>query len=264
MVLVAASGRRYTVAMIDYSADCIASAFSPAASHAGATPLPRVWVLADQPADAWCDALRGEGLQVDCSAHHGQDAPEPATSQAAVLHCTQRLAERLGTLRALRSADPARPLVVVCQDLRELDQVLALELGADDVIDTRTSAPVVAARLRALWRRGAPAAARGPDQLVFGRLSLHLRERRVQLAGEPVEMTECEFEVLWLLAAQAGRAVSRAELLERVRGLPYQRIDRSIDCRVYRIRAKLRDGDGATQHIRTVRNCGYLFSPSRW
>jgi DNA-binding response OmpR family regulator len=53
-------------------------------------------------------------------------------------------------------------------------------------------------------------------------------------------------------------------MLERLRGLPYQRIDRSIDCRVYRIRAKLRDGEGATQHIRTVRNCGYLFSPARW
>lgn len=249
--------------MIDYGADFVSSAFSPAASFASATSLPRVWVLGDRTGDAaaWCEALRGEGLQVECST---QGAPEPGASQAAVLHCTQRLAERLGTLRELRSADPAQPLVVVCQDLRELDQVLALELGADDVIDARTSAPVVAARLRAIWRRGMPSAARGPDHLVFGRLSLHLRERRVQLGGEPVELTECEFEVLWLLAAQAGRAVSRAELLERVRGLPYQRIDRSIDCRVYRIRAKLRDGEGAAQHIRTVRNCGYLFSPSRW
>lgn len=263
MALEAVHTGRYTVAMIDYGADFVSSAFSPAPGCAGATPPQRVWVLADRPDDAraWCEGLRSEGLQVECCV---PGAPDPCGSQAAVLHCTQRLAERLGALRELRSADPSRPLVVVCQDLRELDQVLALELGADDVIDARSSAPVVAARLRALWRRGMPSAARGPDHLAFGRLSLHLRERRVQLGAEPVELTECEFEVLWLLAAQAGRAVSRAELLERVRGLPYQRIDRSIDCRVYRIRAKLRDGEGPSQHIRTVRNCGYLFSPSRW
>jgi two-component system OmpR family response regulator len=266
MVLEAPWPWRYTVAMIDHGSPYVSSALSPAANLATATPVPRVWVLAAGPAEdasqAWCEALRGEGLRVDCST---RDAPpEPGAAQAAVLHCTQRLAERLATLRELRSADPAQPLVVVCQDMRDLDQVLALELGADDAIDARASAPVVAARLRALWRRGAPGAARGPDRLVFGRLSLHLRERRVQLGAEPIELTECEFEVLWLLAAQAGRAVSRSELLERVRGLPYQRIDRSIDCRVYRIRAKLRDGEGAAQHIRTVRNCGYLFSPSRW
>jgi two-component system response regulator RstA len=263
MVLEAVHRGRYTVAMIDCGPAFVASAFSAPAHCAAATALPRVWVLAERAGDAhtWCDALRSEGLRVECSA---QGTPEPGSSQAVVLHCTQRLVEHLGALRDLRSAEPVQPLVVVCQDLRELDQVLALELGADDVIDARTSAPVVAARLRALWRRGTPGASRGPDRLVFGRLSLHLRERHVQLGAEPVAFTECEFEVLWLLATQAGRAVSRAELLERVRGLPYQRIDRSIDCRVYRIRAKLRDGDGAAQHIRTVRNCGYLFSPSRW
>ena len=166
--------------------------------------------------------------------------------------------------RALRALDPARPLLAVCQGLRELDQVLALEMGADDAIDTAASAPVVAARLRALWRRGGPLPNAAPERLAFGRLSLHLRERSVRLGDSAVDLTECEFEVLWLLATQAGRAVSRAELLQRLRGLPYQRIDRSIDCRIYRIRAKLCDGEGPAQHIRTVRNCGYLFSPARW
>jgi DNA-binding response OmpR family regulator len=165
-------------------------------------------------------------------------------------------------LREWRARDAMLPLVVVCPALRELDQVLALEMGADEVIDERTGAAVVAARLRALWRRAGGARALLPQQLQFGRLSLHLRERRVQLGGERIALTECEFEVLWLLALQAGHAVSRAEMLERLRGLPYQRIDRSIDCRIYRLRAKL--GDAAAQHIRTVRNRGYLFSPARW
>jgi DNA-binding response OmpR family regulator len=223
------------------------------------TPAPRVRVWADAALQPWCDALAAEGLAVQRSA-----VLDDTPVQAVLLHAAPRLADWLDALRDLKRADPSRALIVICPGLRDLDQVLALEMGADDVIDERMSAPVVAARLRALWRRGTPAASQSPDQLVFGRLTLHLRERRVQLDGQRIELTECEFEVLWLLALQAGRAVSRSELLERVRGLPYQRIDRSIDCRVYRIRAKLHDGQGGAQHIRTVRNCGYLFSPARW
>jgi DNA-binding response OmpR family regulator len=235
---------------------------APSAERAGVPgpPATRVWVQADDgaAANAWCQALRAEGLAVDCGPDDG------ATAQAAVLFCSQRLPDRLAALRELRALDAARPLLAVCHGLRELDQVLALELGADDVIDARLSAPVVAARLRALWRRGGPLAGAAPERLAFGRLALRLRERRVTLGESAVDLTECEFDLLWLLATQAGRAVSRAELLQRLRGLPYQRIDRSIDCRIYRIRAKLRDGAGPAQHIRTVRNCGYLFSPARW
>ncbi len=231
-----------------------------AAQDDSAAPTPTIWVHADDPtgAAAWCQALALEGLSLSGA---GDDA---ARARAVVLHCRQRVHERLALLRELRALDATRPLVVVCHVMRDLDQVLALEMGADDVIDARVSAPVVAARLRALWRRGVGATAALPERLDFGRLAMNLRERSVRLDGQAIDLTECEFEVLWLLALQAGRAVSRAELLERLRGLPYQRIDRSIDCRIYRIRAKLRDGSGAAQHIRTVRNCGYLFSPARW
>ncbi len=261
MVLVVSRPARYTAAVSDYLPDSThAAGLRELAGSALADPPPahRVAVHCTDPgaADAWCEALRNEGIAVD-----GDSAD--AFAQARVLYCTPRVAEHLSLLREWRARDALLPLVVVCPALRELDQVLALEMGADDAIDARTGAAVVAARLRALWRRtsGASTAA-PPHQLNFGRLSLHLRERRVQLGAERIDLTECEFEVLWLLAQQAGRAVSRTELLERLRGLPYQRIDRSIDCRIYRLRAKL--GDGAAQRIRTVRNCGYLFSPARW
>ena len=218
-------------------------------------------VADDAPAAArWSEALRAEGLVTV------YDVVAGAPRLAVVLHVTCRLPDRLGLLRQLRSRDAALPVVVVCQQLRDLDHVLALEMGADDVLDAATSPAVVAARLRALARRpGRTAvAAVEPDRLNFGALALCLRERRVQMHGADVALTEGEFEVLWMLAARAGRAVSRAELLRRLRGLPYQRIDRSIDCRVYRIRAKLGDRDGPAQRIRTVRNCGYLFSPAAW
>lgn len=256
MVLVAVRRRRYTGNVSDLLTDLEHAGATLQAPPATRAPR-RVGLHGDAAAAAaWCEALHAEGIE----AAPGQDAAE-----ALVLFCAQRVAEHLATLRELRSRDTALPLVVVGPALRELDQVLALEMGADDAIDAEAGSALVAARLRALWRRsGSGAASALPQQLHFGRLALHLRERRVQLGERRIALTECEFEVLWLLALHAGRAVSRGELLQRLRGLPYQRIDRSIDCRVYRIRAKLGDATGAGQHIRTVRNCGYLFSPARW
>lgn len=269
MDLVCAARRSYTVAVNHFLPH------SPQHDVAGVCGVPHehataprealarcVQVLADDDAAAaaWCEALHAEGLLT-------QSGTDPAdTPLALVLHVSRRLPDRLGLLRELRERHAGLPLFVVCHQLRDLDHVLALEMGADDVLDTATSAAVVAARLRALVRRRhlAAAATAGPDQLAFGALELRLRERRVSLRGTDIALTEGEFEVLWLLASQAGRAVSRTEMLRRLRGLPYQRIDRSIDCRIYRLRAKLGDSDGPAQRIRTVRNCGYLFSPAAW
>lgn len=210
--------------------------------------------------------LAAEGIGVE--AHPiGHAAAPTAGTEALVLHISQTLAEQLPQLRVLRAKVPELPLLVLSRGLRDIDQVLALEMGADDVLDAATAPPVVAARLRALWRRAARAAAIEPkasplQDLRFGALQLLGRERRVQRGGRTVPLTEGEFEVLWLLAAQAGEVVTRNVILKRVRGIDDQPLDRSVDCRVYRIRAKL--GDDGAQRIRTVRNRGYLFSPVGW
>jgi DNA-binding response OmpR family regulator len=264
MVLVAADRSRYTCCVSDLLVDTRHASDPSEIPYAAGSPtaaLPRVAVHGGAGAAAWCEALGAEGLAVE------PEGP-PQEAQAVVLFCAQRVANHLSVVRQMRERWPKQALLVVCPELRELEQVLALEMGADDVIDAGVGAAVVAARLRSLWRRCGGGVDTAPEHLFFGRLSLHLRERRVQLGAERIALTECEFEVLWLLATQAGRAVSRTELLDRLRGLPYQRIDRSIDCRIYRLRAKLEQADGkagnSTQHIRTVRNCGYLFSPAPW
>jgi DNA-binding response OmpR family regulator len=218
-------------------------------------------------ATAWRRALQAEGIASD-------DHDDSGTADAIVLLVHGGLPAQLGRVRELRNDAPGVPLVVACSGLRELDQILALELGADDVIDTSLSAPVVAARLRALWRRKAlwqSLSGRDtprPRRLQFGALVLALDQRRVTLHGTVVDLTEGEFEVLWLLAAQAGQTLTRHEMLKRVRGLDDHPQDRSIDSRIYRIRAKLgdndRDGRVDQPRIRTVRNRGYVFSPGDW
>lgn len=210
----------------------------------------------------WARLLAAEGLQTPVQPIDDHVAGD---ADAVVLHISGRLAEQLGRLRSLRAQAPQTPLMLVVRELRDLDQVLGLEMGADDVLDTAVAAPVVAARLRALWRRGGGTRDVEPArELRFGRLELLALQRQVRLADRVVPLTEGEFEVLWLLAIHAGQALSRRELLRSVRGLDDHPLDRSIDSRVYRIRAKLGDDDGVMQRIRTVRNHGYVFCPVGW
>lgn len=260
--------------------NAIAAAGLPGAAAAAE---PRLLLLcAGEPAaaQAWARGLAAEGLAVECRAatEHPPtgmvstpDGPDRPAAEAVLLHVADALAPRLAQLRALRSRWPQLPLVAVVRGLRDLDQVLALEMGADDVLDAALAAPVVAARLRAIWRRAAAASSGAggsepepPRELRFGALKLMRLEREVRLADAPVPLTEGEFEVLWLLASHAGQALSRREILKRVRGLDDQPLDRSIDSRVYRIRAKLGDGRAQAARIRTVRHQGYAFSPTGW
>jgi len=235
----------------------------PGASPAAAASLRRVALFSDDAAAAaaWAVALGAEGVEAVASE---RDALPDV--QALLLMVTRGLAEQLARLRELRRQAALLPLLVACRALRELDQVLALEMGADDVLDADWSAPVVAARLRAQWRRAARSGAALPphDELSFGSLRLQLRERRVTRDERAVPLTEGEFEVLWLLASHAGSALSRRDILRRVRGLDDHPLDRSIDSRVYRIRHKLGDSDPTRPCIRTVRNRGYVFSPVGW
>jgi DNA-binding response OmpR family regulator len=236
-----------------------------ASAHAPAPAVARavmVWGDDHESRRRWADALAAEGLTVrsgDVASATG------ANADAWVMHATLGLAPNLSLLRSLRTMAPSPPLLVALRGLRDLDQVLALEMGADDVVDASTSAPVVAARLRALWRRNAAAgSSEDAPELRFGGLRLSRHERQVWLAGRLVPLTEGEFAVLWLLASHAGSTLPRRDILRRVRGLDDHPMDRSIDSRVYRIRAKLGDSDRESPRIRTVRNLGYAFLPSGW
>jgi DNA-binding response OmpR family regulator len=233
------------------------------AERGGAAVVRRIALWSDDTAalPAWSAALRDEGLQPT-----SLDAVA-AELDAIVLRVAHGLSEQLTRLRELRQQRPFTPVLVACEPLRDLDQVLALEMGADDVLDAGWGASVLAARLRSLWRRATQASgalSAATDTLRFGSLLIRQREREVTHAGRRVPLTEGEFEVLWLLASHAGAALSRRDILRRVRGLDDQPLDRSIDSRVYRIRAKLADNDSTHQRIRTVRHRGYVFSPLGW
>lgn len=131
----------------------------------------------------------------------------------------------------------AGPIVMLSARDDEIDQILGLELGADDYVTKPVKPRLLLARLRALMRRcemGANVA--DSTSLKFGRLSVTRDDRQVCLDGNPVRLSTCEFELLWNLTSHAGDVLSRENLLYAMRGIHYDGLDRSVDIAVSRLR----------------------------
>jgi len=142
----------------------------------------------------------------------------------------------------------------------DIDQILALELGADDYVSKPISPRVLLARLRALLRRRAMET---NCPMCFGELLIDVSAREVTVGGKRIDLTTAEFDLLVVLASHAGQVLERDALLRALRGIDFDGTDRSIDARVSRLRRKLGDGP-EPHHIKTVRNRGYLFSRTGW
>lgn len=172
----------------------------------------------------------------------------------------------LEVCRALRSPGGVPILMLTARDTN-LDQVIGLEAGADDYVAKPVDPIVLLARVRALLRRSeqwATAGARPDGDITLGGLRISATSREVSLDGTLVPVTTQEFELLALLARNAGRLVSRDEVFRAVRGIDYDGVDRSIDGRVSKLRRKLGDDATAPTRIKTIWGKGYLLVPDAW
>jgi two-component system OmpR family response regulator len=169
--------------------------------------------------------------------------------------------------RELRARGSTLPIMILTARDEDFDRVVGLELGADEFLPKPVQPRVLLAHVRAVLRRAGMRsnASPGPgDTIVFGRLEIDVASRSVRLGGESVDLTSSEFDLLWLLARNAGKVLSRNDILNKLRSLDYDGSDRSVDCRIYRLRRKLGDLSESAERIKTIRNVGYLFSPSSW
>ncbi|MCL1623296.1 winged helix-turn-helix domain-containing protein [Moraxella sp. Tifton1] len=152
------------------------------------------------------------------------------------------------------------PILMLTARTEDMDQVLGLEMGADDYVPKPAQPRVLLARIRALLRRlEATPAVDSPQRLEFGNLVIDNGGRSVTLNDELVDFTSAEYDLLWLLASNSGRILSREDIFERLRGIEYDGQDRSIDVRISRIRPKIGDDPENPKRIKTVRSKGYLF-----
>ncbi len=171
------------------------------------------------------------------------------------------------------------PIIMITARDEEIDEVLGLEMGADDYITKPVRARVLLARIRGLLRREEKVRCKeepkqGADLLItdnkakgilqFSGLVISAQTRSVTLDGELVKVSSNEFDVLWFLAEKAGQVVSREELVTHLRGFDYDGFDRSIDLRISRLRKKLKDDSSEPFRIKTIWGKGYLFANDVW
>ena len=168
--------------------------------------------------------------------------------------------------RELRARGATLPIMILTARDADFDRVVGLELGADEFIPKPVQPRVLLAHVRAILRRAGmrDRNATNGDTIAFGSLEIDIASRSVRLAGKPVDLTSSEFDLLWLLARHAGKVLSRNDILNKLRSLDYDGSDRSVDCRIYRLRRKLGDLVDSAERIKTIRNVGYLFSPTNW
>lgn len=150
-------------------------------------------------------------------------------------------------------------VIVACPLPDEVSTVLALSVGADDVVCTGTSGREMAARARAMLRRPRVVPARGGPYVV-GDLDIDLMERRAASASGEIELTRTEFEILAVLAEAQPAVVERGRLVERVWGTGWVPDDHVLDVHVSNLRRKLL-GASAGAGVSTVRGVGFRLDP---
>ena len=152
------------------------------------------------------------------------------------------------------------PIIMVTARTDTHDVVAGLEAGADDYVTKPFEPKELAARIRALLRR-ARATDGGPASLLFGDLEILPEAGVVRSRGEDVHLTRTEFLLLCELAANAGKVLSREQLLERVWSYDYFGDGRLVDVHVRRLRTKVEADPSDPRHVITVRGLGYKLAP---
>ena len=160
--------------------------------------------------------------------------------------------------RALRSRSNV-PIIMLTAKDSEIDKVVGLELGADDYVTKPYSARELVARIRAVLRRhGDPADAPSvEDVLEAGPVRMDVERHVVVVDGEPVPLPLKEFDLLEYLMRNAGRVLTRGQLIDRVWGSDYVGDTKTLDVHVKRLRAKVEPDPANPKYLLTVRGLGY-------
>ncbi len=149
------------------------------------------------------------------------------------------------------------PVIMVTARDSEIDKVVGLELGADDYITKPYSTRELVARIRAVLRRGTEADDGGSAILQAGPVRMDIDRHVVSVRGEPASLPLKEFDLLEYLIRNAGRVLTRGQLIDRVWGSDYVGDTKTLDVHVKRLRAKIEPDPAAPRHLITVRGLGY-------
>jgi len=164
----------------------------------------------------------------------------------------------LDVCRALRRESDV-PIIMLTARVDETDRLIGLELGADDYITKPFSPRELVARVRAVLRR-VRGGVHQPGLIRAGDLEIDLHGHRVSRAGETIQLTRSEFNLLAVLAQHPGQTFTRAQLLDRLHGVAYDGFDRSVDAHIKNLRRKLEVDPAEPRYVLTVYGIGYKFA----
>lgn len=225
----------------------------------------RVLVVDDEPTigDILSRYLRRAGYQTELAAS-GEDALRSATTarpDLVVLDLMLPDIDGLEVMRRLRQHDREHTAIILLTARGEAsDRVIGLRLGADDYVVKPFSPAELVARVDAVLRRLAPAPER-EDTMTFDGLEIDPAGRRVRLDGQPLALTQREFELLLFMARHPGQAFTRDQLMERVWQYSFFIDTSTVTVHIRRLRAKLEPDPARPRFIETVWGIGYRFAP---
>src|SRR6476660_9273072 len=204
--------------------------------------------------------LRKEGFEVAVSPTGTGALTEFDRNGADIVLLDLMLPEMSGSevCRQLRQKSHVPIIMVTARD-SEVDKVVGLELGADDYVTKPFSSRELAARIRAVLRRGAE-----PEELLLnvveaGPVRMDVERHVVTVDGHQIALPLKEFDLLELLLRNAGRVLTRGQLIDRVWGADYVGDTKTLDVHVKRLRAKIEPDPANPKYLVTVRGLGYKY-----
>jgi two-component system response regulator RegX3 len=224
----------------------------------------RVLVVEDEESfsDALSYMLRKEGFEVAVAAT-GPDALDSFDRAGADLVLLDLMLPGLpGTevCRELRTKSNVPVIMLTAKD-SEVDKVVGLELGADDYVTKPFSSRELVARIRAVLRRRGDVEELTPPTLEAGPVRMDVERHVVTVSSREVPLPLKEFELLEVLLRNAGRVLTRMQLIDRVWGADYVGDTKTLDVHIKRLRAKIEPAPSTPRFINTVRGLGYNFEP---
>lgn len=209
--------------------------------------------------------LAAFGMKV-VTAGDGQEALDTLAAHpadAVVLDVMMPRLDGFSVCRKLRAEGNGVPVLMLTARGELPDKVAGLEIGADDYLSKPFEPREVVARLQALLRRAEGTQRRGlAKRLRSGELLIDPSTQSAWLGGNPLDLTTQEFEVLHLFMSSPGEVLSRDHLMDRLRGIDWDALNRSVDVAISRLRGRLHDDVKRPKYLKTVRGSGYLWLPA--
>jgi len=204
------------------------------------------------------DYLIAEGFRV-ATANNGRDALFVARDEKPDLILLDIMMPEMSGYEFLQAYRKERntPVILLTAKLEESDKVLGLELGADDYVTKPFGMRDLVARVRAVLRR---VGQETPSEILrVADVVLDKSERIFKVNDSPVRLTPSEFELLAVLMSAPGHLFSRAALLERLQGIAFESIERTVDVHIRNLRTKIEPDPSEPRYIETVFGVGYRF-----